>query len=63
MYEILKTKGYNGNDNIKDVVDWLLDKGIQEDFVTTWKKEKDDEISGKWYNFIFHHINKLEILK
>ena len=35
MYEILKTKGYNGNNNIQDVVKWLLNKGIQVDFVTT----------------------------
>lgn len=59
MYEILKTKGYNGNNNIQDVVKWLLDKGIQVDFVTTWKKEKDDEISGKMVQFHFPPYSKI----
>lgn len=59
MYELLKTKGYNGNNNIQDVVKWLLNKGIHVDFVTTWKKEKDDEISGKMVQFHFPPYSKV----
>ena len=51
MYTILKEKGYNGNNNIWEAINWLQDCQIQVDLVTTWDKEKEDVITGKMVQF------------
>ena len=47
MYTILKTKGYDGNQDIISVINWLATKNIHVDLFTVWKNEASDEIIGK----------------
>lgn len=45
MYKLLKSKGYQGQDNIEDIISWLNKNEIYVDFYTIWN-ENSSKVTG-----------------
>lgn len=43
MITLLQSKGYEGEDSLEPIIDWLLDKGIHPQFDPVWE---DEELIG-----------------
>lgn len=42
MINLLRSKGYEGEDSLEPIIDWLLDKGIHPQFDPVWEDDGEE---------------------